>query len=392
MIQQNTKKNLLVIPHVPEQSVKVRSKEIAKTLADKYNVYYLEWEQPNSQGRRAAIQSQIKNFGTSVTLEKENKLTRVIIPVFHLLVARQIGNFNFAQRCNEWQLAKLIKQLNIHVVINASAYLFPCHQRREFLYVYDLVDDHADLSPPKLAPIVESFIKNEIEKADVVTTHTHQLMDIISERYGKKPIYVPNGTDLSDFKSVVDKDILELRRKYGLEGKFVIGFIGNHGSFAGLGFLLEVFDKLKKVMPDAVLFIVGPISPEVRIPEVEGAIFTGPVSPKEIAKYFLAIDIGVLPFDKRPFTDNALPIKVIEYGAARKITVATPLTELCRLQLPYVLLAEQQVNEWINLVGKARSLKWQNEYTKVINQFDWQTICKTFENIIDKKYDKLSNR
>ena len=383
MIQQNTKKNLLVIPHVPEQSVKVRSKEIAKTLADKYNVYYLEWKQPNSQGRRAAIQSQIKNFGISVTLERENKLTRVIIPVCHLLVARQIGNFNFAQKYNTWQLAKLIKQLNIHVVINASAYLFPCPQRREFLYVYDLVDDHADLSPPKLAPIVESFIKNEIEKADVVTTHTHQLMDIISERYGRNPIYVPNGTDLSDFKSVVDKDILELRRKYELEGKFVIGFIGNHGSFAGLTFLLKVFDKLRQVMPDAVLFIVGPISPEVKIPEVEGAIFTGPVSPKEIAKYFLAIDIGVLPFDRRPFTDNALPIKVIEYGAARKLTVATPLTELSRLQLPHILLAEQQVNEWLDMISKARYLKWQDEYTKVINQFDWQTICKTFETIIN---------
>lgn len=383
MIEQKAKKNLLVIPHAPGQSVKVRSKEIARTLADKYNVYYLEWKQPNSQGRSAAIQSQIKNFCTSVTLEKENKLTRVIIPVCHLLVARQIGNFNCAQKYNTWQLAKLIKQLNIHVVINASAYLFPCPQRKECLYVYDLVDDHADLSPPKLAPIVESFIKNEIEKADVVTTHTHQLMDIISERYGKKPIYVPNGTDLSDFKSVVDKDILELRRKYGLEGKFVIGFIGNHGSFAGLGFLLEVFDKLKKVMPDAVLFIVGPISPEVRIPEVEGAIFTGPVSPKEIAKYFLAIDIGVLPFDKRPFTDNALPIKVIEYGAARKLTVATPLTELCRLQFPHVLLAEQQLDEWLDMISKAKKLKWQDEWNETIEQYNWKKICQTFEQIIE---------
>ena len=257
------------------------------------------------------------------------------------------------------------------------------------MYVYDLVDDHADLSPTKLTPIVESFIKNEIMKADVVTTHTHQLMDIISERYGRNPIYVPNGTNLSDFKSVAKRDILELRRKYRLEGKFVIGFVGNHGSFAGLTFLFEVFDKLKQAMSDAALFIVGPINPEVRIPEVEGAIFTGPVPPQEIAKYFLAIDIGVLPFDKRPFTDNALPIKVIEYGAARKLTVATPLTELCRLQFPHVLLAEQQVDEWINLIGRTRSLRWQNEYTKAINQFDWQTICKTFENIIDDGCDKL---
>jgi glycosyltransferase involved in cell wall biosynthesis len=72
----------------------------------------------------------------------------------------------------------------------------------------------------------------------------------------------------------------------------------------------------------------------------------GPIPTDEIWDYFHAADLGLLPFILAPVTHHCLPLKVLEFGAAGKPVLATPLHELQRLALPHIRFAEYDIDAW----------------------------------------------
>lgn len=65
-----------------------------------------------------------------------------------------------------------------------------------------------------------------------------------------------NAVDLSKFlfRENIRK---EVRKEFGIEGKFVIGHVGNFCYQKNHYFLLDVFEEVQKRCPEAVLFLVG---------------------------------------------------------------------------------------------------------------------------------------
>ncbi|MFH1613298.1 MAG: hypothetical protein ABIB46_06240 [bacterium] len=145
---------------------------------------------------------------------------------------------------NCWQITKFIKKHKIDVVINANTYYYPSPKLKNVKYIYDLVDEHTSICISKTKNYIENFIKNEIEKSNEVITISNSLSKIIKEKYNKDAILIPNGVSLFQFSNFSNTELEGIREKYKLKGKFVIGFIGYHGSWSGLDFLIEVFNKL----------------------------------------------------------------------------------------------------------------------------------------------------
>jgi hypothetical protein len=114
----------------------------------------------------------------------------------------------------------------------------------------------------------------------------------------------------------------------------------------------------------------------------EDIIFTGNIE-DEISNYFNCLDIGVLPHKKNLFQDLAFHIKLIEYTAARKIVVSTPLEEVKRLNFPNVLTANLNVNDWVEALKVAKEMKWQEEWDKMVEPYKWSNITKEFCKIIE---------
>jgi glycosyltransferase involved in cell wall biosynthesis len=97
-------------------------------------------------------------------------------------------------------------------------------------------------------------------------------------------------------------DLMALRRRHGLEGRTVIGFVGWFSYWDRLDFLIDTFASLAPDAPEAVLLLVGdgPMTDDLRARAhrhgiSDRVVFTGAVPRGEVFDHIRLLDIGVLP-------------------------------------------------------------------------------------------------
>lgn len=130
-----------------------------------------------------------------------------------------------------------------------------------------------------------------------------------------------NGIDPAQFHPGVDAG--EVRRRYALGQRCVIGFVGWMRQWHRLDLLLEAFAALPHRQDCAVLLVGdGPALPGLR--ERAQALglssqvhFTGPVRHDDIPPHIAAMDIAVLP----SIPPYASPMKLFEYMALGKAVI-----------------------------------------------------------------------
>lgn len=160
------------------------------------------------------------------------------------------------------------------------------------------------------------------KRADRVLTLANVMRDHIEKLDGERqePLtLVPNAVSAS-FAEQEDGS-KKLREEYGIaEDEVVIGYVSSLVEYEGVGSLIDGFAELKKRLPSArlKLLVVGD-GPEKKRLEKEaktkigsGAIFTGKVNHSEIADYYRAIDIFVVPRIKAKVTELVTPLKPFE--------------------------------------------------------------------------------
>ncbi|MBI4891119.1 MAG: glycosyltransferase [Acidobacteria bacterium] len=132
-----------------------------------------------------------------------------------------------------------------------------------------------------------------------------------------------NGVDPAKF-AALDGDP-ELRRKLGLEGRKVIGFVGWFRPWHGLEMLVEAYDGSGLAEEGVSVLLVGdgPALPSLRrvVAErgLEGrVVITGAVPHKEIPGYVALFDSAAQP----AANEYCCPMKIIEYLASGKPVIA----------------------------------------------------------------------
>ncbi|MGV3721327.1 MAG: glycosyltransferase family 4 protein, partial [Actinomycetota bacterium] len=110
----------------------------------------------------------------------------------------------------------------------------------------------------------------------------------------------------------------EVRARYGLEGKTVIGFAGSFTKWHGLDLLIRAAAELMAEFPEVHLLLVGDgarrqeseaMTAELGISE--RTVFTGKVPHAEMPRFMAAMDLGVMPASNV----YGSPMKVFEYMA-----------------------------------------------------------------------------
>jgi len=138
-----------------------------------------------------------------------------------------------------------------------------------------------------------------------------------------------NGVDAARFVPTPARlaRAAEIRRELKLDGRPLIGFIGRFTRDKGVGELTAAFDLVRQQFPDASLLLIGnheqgdAIEPEVRARIDAGlGIVAIPFQP-DIAPYYLAMDIFVLPTYREGFPNTPL-----EAQAAERPVVTTRAT------------------------------------------------------------------
>jgi glycosyltransferase involved in cell wall biosynthesis len=359
---------ILVIPHAPAAKVRTRAFEFAKSLAKLgHDVDLYVYNVNDSVGLLNKILWNLREMlpWARRRASEIKKLNFLNLPTLHY-GPQGLRDFFKAM----WP--SIVDGERYDLVFNASFENFPIKKRAGQKLIYDFVDDHADelkrAGHSVEAKQIENFISGEMNKADVVLSSSLVLKDICKERYGLESFFSPNGADVSAIKEVQtfddENDVVK------------IGYVGGLDSWVHFQPVMEAIKVHREQGKNLELHIVGRGHALEGIDFPEWMYFHGFRPPSEIPGLLNDFDIGLLPFEVSPFTDAALPLKIIEYGAASLIAIASPIKELTLHRFPWVVLCQLDKESWVEAINKALSMKWSSEWDALVDQFNWDHTVK----------------
>ena len=139
----------------------------------------------------------------------------------------------------------------------------------------------------------------------------------------EKITVIPNGVDPERFRPRPPDP--QLRRRLGLAGRVVAGFVGWFRNWHRTDLLIEALASSKLLREKAAVLLVGDGPETPRLKElaarrgIEDIVrFTGPLPHRDVAPHVALFDIAVQP----AANEYCCPMKVIEYLAAGKPVVA----------------------------------------------------------------------
>ncbi|CAH6868471.1 Glycosyltransferase WbuB [Vibrio chagasii] len=166
----------------------------------------------------------------------------------------------------------------------------------------------------RLLEKIEMFL---YQRADAIVSVTHAFKQELIERGvdGSKIEVVLNGVDLSKYKPQ-EKDA-ELANQYGLEGKFVAGYIGTHGMAHGLEHIVDVAERLQSNDDIRVVFAGGGAARQKVVDLVEQKQLKNVVlidrQPKEMmSRLWSLCDVSLVPLINSDLFKTVIPSKIFE--------------------------------------------------------------------------------
>ena len=158
-------------------------------------------------------------------------------------------------------------------------------------------------------------------KANIITVPVQGLSERIGKRTKTPIFHLPNTVNLDNFKTTRFSNVL--RRKYGVGGKFIVLYSGNHGLAQGLEFILQSAVALKR-FEDILFLFVGEGVRKISLEEqkrklkLDNVLFLGKKDRKEMPDIINISSICLVPLKKSNLFLNALPSKMFEYMALKK--------------------------------------------------------------------------
>jgi len=134
---------------------------------------------------------------------------------------------------------------------------------------------------------------------------------------------ITNGANL-DLYTPRDKD-KELLSSLGLEGKFIVGYIGTHGMAHSLDFIITSLQKLND--PKIHFLFIGNGAMKQTIVKMaqqlglENVTFLDSVSKERVPAYLSVIDVSLAPLKKSDTFKTVIPSKIFEASAMQKPTL-----------------------------------------------------------------------
>lgn len=247
--------------------------------------------------------------------------------------------YTFARRLRE--LAEQIKPDVLHAhspVLNALPALW-VGRRLGIPVVYevrafweDAAVDHGTATEwgmrYRLTRALETFAAR---RAGHVTTICEGLRnDLVARAIAPEKITViPNAVDVGAFKPITDVD-LSLRRKHGLEGSTVLGFIGSFYAYEGLRLVIETLPLIMQKHANVKFLLVGGGPEESALRKLtrdlglqERVIFAGRVPNDQVHKFYGIIDLLIYARFSMRLTELVTPLKPLEAMAQGRIFVAS---------------------------------------------------------------------
>lgn len=183
------------------------------------------------------------------------------------------------------------------------------------------------LPRPLFGPWVERFGEVRIARRADLVASISDAVDGQLDALGIRPqqrVVIPNGVELNAFSpGESDRD---LRRRHGLEGRLVVGWVGGFRPFHGLELVGDIARGLRERVPEAVLCLVGTGPLHQEVAEQARALpdhirLVGAAAPKDVPRWIRSFDVCLLLAATNAF--HYSPLKLYEYlGCGRPVVAA----------------------------------------------------------------------
>ncbi len=216
----------------------------------------------------------------------------------------------------------------------------------------------------KILEKLELFLYHQ---ADLIISVTHSFKQDLQNRSvsDEKIKVVLNGVDLSKYKPLNDKD-RKLSEKYGLQGKFVAGYIGTHGLAHTLDIFIEAAEFLKREDDIRIVFVGGGADRERLENLVENRglenVVMMPMQPKKnMREVWSLCDISLVSLKDTPLFSRVIPSKIFESMAmSLPIIISVPegeSTDLIRTQKAGLVIPPKNSNRLYKEILKIKNDK-----------------------------------
>lgn len=176
-----------------------------------------------------------------------------------------------------------------------------------------------------LARKIEAWVFSNSDHVLTISSHFREIL-LARGIFESKCSYLPNAVNDRKFDPALFNG--QIRRKFGLENKIIIGFAGRFAKWHGIELLLRTMPRISQEVPNAHFILIGdgitfPMAREwIRENNLHSRVtLTGTIPFELIPEYLDCLDICVIP-DSNTYGS---PMKLFEYMAMGKTAVAPDL-------------------------------------------------------------------
>jgi len=342
------------------------SQQIMSRIAARNRVLFFE---PGRDSGRSVLTEMVRNLPNFVRL-------RSYRPLEHLYVIESPSTVPYARRHLPRAILQaampLVGHINSRIRLRQVRWAMKAfHVSDPILWLYDHFD--ADLIGNCDEKLVCYFNYDEFPDF----THNAHIRDLVrrwddelvrrvdvvfatsrAQTERRKPInprtfFVPNGVDFEAFNRALDP-ALEIPGDIGEIPKPIIGFAGWLGHHIDVPLLVKVAEAHR----DCRLVLVGPEElprgrDRDRLRRMANVSFLGRKDRTELPGYLKAFDVALMPWSLSGHILSAYPLKLHEYLAAGRASVATALPEL--FPFGHVVRIAHSHDEFIRCIREALS-------------------------------------
>ena len=246
-----------------------------------------------------------------------------------------------------------------------------------------------------LSQWLEEFL---YRRSHLITGQTQGIVENIRTRFPNKQVaLITNGVDVESFQVTPNSDRAKtIRKEFGLEGKFVVGYAGLHGLAQGLETVIRAAEMVAQNQNIAfALFGDGPekdkliqLALQARLTNVHFY----PVQPSyRMPDVISSFDVAIIPLKRLDLFKGALPSKMFEALAAAVPVVvsidgeARTLVEKARAGICVEPENPQALSAAIMQLYRDAPLRksfGENGHRYVVQHHDRAQIARTFERLL----------
>jgi len=227
--------------------------------------------------------------------------------------------------------------------------------KKTFGFVYDYLFQ---------IPTISKIENYNLKSADLIVVISKPLKDyLISVGVpGNKILVNPNGVDVNKYNPNINAS--DIKEKYNLKNKVVLGFIGTFGPWHGAENIVKAYGELLKLYPEykntTQLLMIGngPRMSEVKeyikkYKIKDKVILTGLIPQEEAPKYLSVCDILINATVPNPDGSEFFgsPTKIFEYMAMGKAIISSnigQLSEILEDKKTAILVKPADIKELMN--------------------------------------------